>query len=103
MFHGSQACEARHWLRFPWHRKLHHFVCDGQGHDLAVRMRKRHLLARVIDAAIAGKPRQVRLALQRSFLGRRFDVARREVFQARHVAEPLDPAGAPVVLPEGAA
>ncbi len=103
IFHGSHPAEARHWLRFPWHRKLNHFVFEGLGHDIAARMRKRHLLARVIDACIAGKSRQVRVAMQRSFLGRRFEVSRREVYQAAHEVEPLDPKGAPVVVPEVAA
>ncbi len=103
IFHGSQPVEARHWLRFPWRRGLNHFVFEGIGHDLAARMRKRYLLARVINAAIAGKSRQVRVAMERSFLGRRFEVSRREVFQASHEAEPLDPSGAPVVVPEVAA
>ena len=103
IFHGSNPVEARHWLRFPWHRGLNHFVFKGMGHGLAGRMRKRRLLARVIDACISGKSRQVRLAMERSFLGRRFEVSRREVFQATYDVAPLDPSGAPVVVPEVAA
>jgi len=103
IFHGSHPAEARHWLRFPWHRGLNHFVFHGLGHDLAARMRKRRLLGRVIDACIAGKSRQVRLALERSFLGRRFEVSRREAYQPAHPELTLDPGGAPVVVPEGAA
>ncbi len=99
IFHGSNPLESRHWLRFPWNRRLNHFIFDGLGHDVAARIQKRRLLPSIFDAAVAGRPRAVRLALERSFLGRQFHVSRREVFQDNNPKLTLGRMGAPLVVP----
>jgi pimeloyl-ACP methyl ester carboxylesterase len=101
VFHGGNAWEARHWLRFPIQSRLHHFIFDGMGHDVAARLRKRHLLPQVFNAAVRGKPRALRVALERSILGRRFTVVRRETYQIEHPELTTGPEGAPVVVPLG--
>ncbi len=99
IFHGSNPLESRHWLRFPWNRRLNHFIFDGLGHDVAARIQKRRLLPLIFNGAVAGRPRAVRLALERSFLGRRFNVSRREVFQEIHPELTIGKEGAPMVVP----
>ena len=84
ILHGDHPMEAAHWMRFRQHSRAHHYIVRGSGHGLAAQLRKRLILQRVIDAAIAHKPRQVRKALEHSFRGRRFDVYRREVYLQKH-------------------
>ncbi|MCP3970417.1 MAG: alpha/beta hydrolase [Rhodobacteraceae bacterium] len=83
LFHGDDPEEARHWLRFPWHRGLSHFIFCGMGHRVAKIFQKRRLLAQVLQSAMDGRPRVVRRALQRSPFGRRFESHRREEYHRR--------------------
>lgn len=99
IFHCSHPMEAQHWLRFPWRPEISHFLFQSVGHDLARRMQKRKLIMPAIQSAIAGKPRQLRKHLQKSLIGRRFEVFRREDYQAAHPGLSVGPQGAPMVVP----
>lgn len=81
LFHGGAPEEARHWQRFPWNRRLNHFILTGAGHNVARTLKKRCLLQPVVQAAIAQKPRRVRKLLERELFGRNLAVTRREVLQ----------------------
>ncbi len=102
LFHGDNAWEARHWLRFPWRRsgRINHLIFAGQSHNIAPVLQKRRMLGRVVDLAIAQKPRAVRQALVKSFLGRSFIVQRREGYQPAHPELSVGPGGAPMVTPD---
>ena len=102
IFHGDNPIEAQHWLRFPWRRQLNHFIFTGEAHNVAKLLAKRHMLNRVVENAIQNKPRALRLALAKSFLGRNFIVRRREAYQREHPELTLPPGGAPLVVPEAA-
>ncbi len=99
LFHGGAEDERWHWLRFPWRRQLNHFILHGMGHRVASVMRKRQILGPVIAAAIERRPRVARRRMEREFLGRRFDVHRRETYQQLYPDLTLAPGGAPVVVP----
>lgn len=101
IFHGDNPWEARHWLRFPWRRAatLNHFIFVGHAHNIASILQKRRMLGRVVDLAIENRPRAVRQALIKSFLGRSFLAQRREHYQAGHPDLTLEPGGAPMIVP----
>jgi len=82
IFHADAPEEVAHWARFPKDTRIHHFIVTGEDHNLARTLQKRGLLRKAVGAAIAGKPRRVRLALERGFLDRQLCVMRREVFEA---------------------
>lgn len=81
LFHADAENEAIHWMRFPHPAGHHHFVVLGQNHGLVRTLSKRGLLAKVVDQAIARKPKRVRKALERGFLDRHMAVMRREVYE----------------------
>ncbi|MCG6904505.1 MAG: hypothetical protein LJE68_17685 [Rhodobacter sp.] len=84
IFHGDAESEAFHWLRFPWHTRLNHFIFRGMNHELASRMQKRRLLRQVIKHSIEGRSRVLRIAMERSRFGRRFEVLRREDYHQKY-------------------
>ncbi|WP_425051169.1 hypothetical protein [Psychromarinibacter sp. S121] len=105
IFHGDNPWEAWHWLRFPWRREgFEHFILAGQAHNLVRVLAKRRMLGNVVAQAIGQKSRAVRLALEKSFLGRSLLVQRRAAYQAAHPGLVVT-GGAPMVVPpiEGAA
>lgn len=99
--HGANPVEAVHWLRFP-HRggKFDHFILAGQSHNIAPLLAKRQILPRVLRMAVQGKRRGVRVALEKTFLDRRFTVRRRPSFQLEHPELTLAEGGAPMTYPE---
>ena len=84
LFHDEHPWEARHWLRFPWHARLNHFILSGLAHEVASRLQKRRMLAQVVHHAIEQRPRVLRHKLERSVFGRRFNVLRREDYHRKY-------------------
>jgi len=83
IFHGDNALEARHWLRFPEGGRINHYIFKGIGHDVSARLRKRRLLAPVIETALDNKPRKLRKMIESSALGKRFEFYRRDVYMQK--------------------
>ena len=100
IFHGYNPMEAWHWLRFPWSPRINHFIFKGPGHNVAARLQSQRLLGQIFNAAMSNRPRAVRHALERSRVGRRFEVMRREQYQAAYPELTLGAMGAAAAVPE---
>lgn len=81
VFHGADLPEARHWLRFPRPKNLHHFIFGGIGHGIAARLRATGLLSPILSAVQNNRSRVLRRTLQRSKLARKSQILRREAFE----------------------
>lgn len=88
VFHGDSPEEAIHWRRFPEAPGLHHYIVHGAGHRLALELRQRGILKRVIRQAIADRPRRVRMLLEAQY-----DVTRRGADSATIAAPASRPPG----------
>ena len=84
IFHADAHEEAVHWSKFPDHSQLHHFIVPGGNHRLVLTLRKRKVLKKIVMAAIAGKSRCVRLALQREPLIGQQRALRRRDYEQRY-------------------
>ncbi len=82
LFHGDDPAETIHWSRFPWNRRLNHFIFTDEGHNIARKLRKRGLLQPVVNTAVEKRPRRVRKLLERKLFDRQLTVFRREAYQA---------------------
>jgi len=98
ILHGSHPAEAAHWMRFPaLQRGSGHFIMAGHAHNVAALLMKRRIIGGYLEQAMAGKSRAARVALEKSFLDRRFIVRRREDYVQEHPELQLAEGGAPVV------
>lgn len=99
VLHGAHEIERPHWLRMPWHARVHHFIVEGADHTVARALHVRALLRPAIHNAFDGRPRVLRRQLERGFEGRNYRLHRREAYQAAHPDLTLAPGGAPIVVP----
>lgn len=60
VFHGGEQAEYIHWSRFPEQENLRHFIFPQMDHNIAKTLKNQNLLAPLVDACIANRPRQVR-------------------------------------------
>ncbi len=90
LFHGDASTEAIHWSRFPWNKRLNHFIFTGEGHNIARKLRKRRLLQPVVTSAIEQRPRRVRKLLERKLFDRQLTVFRREAYAAAYRLSPQE-------------
>lgn len=78
LFHGDHPQERPQYSRFPGGPAVRHYLLHGLRHNLAAVLRRRGALGPVVEAAVAGKPRQVRRRLERAFPGGRVRVSYRD-------------------------
>jgi len=64
IFHGDDAEEIPHWVRFPQARNVHHLIVKGEGHNIARLLRRRNALTPMFRSAVDNKPRRVRKILE---------------------------------------
>ena len=67
VLHGDAPNEARHWLRFARSASSQHYIVQGAGHNLAVRLRRRRVLGGLLWAVSDEKPKRARRILQAAF------------------------------------
>ena len=74
VLHGDYWMEARHWLRFPRSSRSQHYIVQGFGHNLAMRLRRRRVLGGLLWAASDEKPKRARRILQAAFRNPKYQV-----------------------------